>query len=75
LLIKAGGERAGAMARPKKDETMSTISVRLPKGLISEIDRYTEKLKADTRLAGIGRADTIRYLLQMAVRRSARRRS
>ena len=63
------------MARPKKDETMSTISVRLPKGLISEIDRYTEKLKADTLLAGIGRAESIRYLLQMAVRRSARRRS
>jgi metal-responsive CopG/Arc/MetJ family transcriptional regulator len=61
------------MARPKKDETMSAISVRLPQGLISEIDRYTEKLKVETRLATISRADTIRYLLQMAVRPPARR--
>jgi metal-responsive CopG/Arc/MetJ family transcriptional regulator len=75
LAHRGGWGEGRAMARPKKDETMSTISVRLPKGLISEIDRYTEKLKADTRLAGIGRSETIRYLLQMAVRRSARRRS
>jgi metal-responsive CopG/Arc/MetJ family transcriptional regulator len=62
------------MARPKKDETMSIISVRLPKGLISEIDRYTEKLKAGTRITSISRADTVRYLLEMAVRAPARRK-
>ena len=61
------------MARPRKDETMSTISVRLPNGLIAEIDRYTEKLKEETKLASISRADTIRYLLQTAVRPPARR--
>ena len=61
------------MARPKKDEIMSGVSVRLPRGLIEEIDRYTEKLKVETRLAVISRADTIRYLLQMAVRGPARR--
>ncbi len=62
------------MVRPKKGETMSTISVRLPKGLISEIDRYTEKLKAETQLTSISRADTVRYLLEMAVRAPARRK-
>jgi len=61
------------MARPRKDETMSTISVRLPNGLIAEIDRRTEKLKEETKLASISRADTIRYLLQNAVRPPARR--
>lgn len=61
------------MARPRKDETMSAISVRLPKGLIAEIDRYTEKIKAETQLAVISRADAIRHLLQIAVRRPIRR--
>jgi len=62
------------MVRPKKSETMSTISVRLPKGLISEIDRYTEKLKADTRFTSISRADTVRYLLELAIKAPARRK-
>ena len=61
------------MARPRKDETMSTVSVRLPKGLIAEIDRYAEKLRAETKLVAISRADAIRYLLQDAIKRSARR--
>ena len=61
------------MARPKKDETMSTISVRLPKGLIAEIDRYAEKLRAETKLMAISRADAIRYLLQEAIKRPVRR--
>jgi len=61
------------MARPRKDETMSTISVRLPKGLIAEIDRYAERLRADTKLMAISRADAIRHLLQEGIKRTIRR--
>jgi metal-responsive CopG/Arc/MetJ family transcriptional regulator len=61
------------MARPKKPETMDIISIRLPEGLIEEIDRFTEKLKAETPLLAIGRADTVRYLLRIALRDAARK--
>jgi metal-responsive CopG/Arc/MetJ family transcriptional regulator len=61
------------MARPRKDETMSTISVRLPNGLIAEIDRYAERLRTETRLMAISRADAIRHLLQEAIKRPVRR--
>lgn len=33
------------MARPKGDETMETVSVRLPKAMVEEIDRFVESPK------------------------------
>jgi hypothetical protein len=51
------------MTRPKKTETMEVLSIRVPKGLIEELDRYTEKLQEETPLLAINRTDTIRYLL------------
>ena len=35
------------MARPRKDETMETISVRLPSSIMEDVDACTEKLRAD----------------------------
>ena len=56
------------MARPKSDETMETVSVRLPKAMVEEIDRYVESLKGDMPLLNISRADGVRQLLANALK-------
>ena len=56
------------MPRPKKAETMDLLSIRVPKGMIDELDRYTEKLRLETPLLAINRTDTIRYLLARALK-------
>ena len=43
------------MPRPKKDETMETVSVRLPKVMVTEIDNFVEALKGDMPLLNISR--------------------
>ena len=67
------GRAVAYMARPKKPETMDIMSIRLPDGLIEEIDRFTEKLQADTPLLTVGRADTVRYLLKVGLQEVARK--
>ena len=47
---------------------MDILSVRVPKGMIEEIDRYTERLREETPLLAINRTDTIRYLLARALK-------
>ena len=59
------------MARPKKDETMGTVSVRLPRAMVDEIDRFVESLKGDMPLLNISRADGVRQLLANALAMSA----
>jgi hypothetical protein len=59
------------LPRPKKAETMDLLSIRLPKGMIEELDRYTEKLRQETPLLAITRTDTIRYLLARALKEFA----
>jgi hypothetical protein len=59
------------LPRPKKAETMDLLSIRLPKGMIEELDRYTEKLRQETPLLAITRTDTIRYLLARALKELA----
>jgi hypothetical protein len=59
------------MARPKKAETMDLLSIRVPKGMIDELDRYTERLREETPLLAINRTDTIRYLLARALKEFA----
>ncbi len=51
------------MARPKKEETMETVSVRLPKPMIEEIDSFIDDIKQEMPLLNIGRADGIRQLI------------
>ena len=55
------------MARPTKDETMETVSVRLPRAMVEEIDKFVEVLKGDMPLLNIGRADGVRQLLANAL--------
>lgn len=59
------------MARPKKDETMETVSVRLPKVMVAEIDNFVEALKGDMPLLNISRADGVRQLLADALKSKA----
>jgi hypothetical protein len=59
------------MARPRKKETMEVLSIRVPKGMIEEIDRYAERLREETPLLAINRTDAIRYLLARALKEFA----
>ena len=59
------------MARPKKLETMELVSIRVPRAMIDELDRYTETLREETPLLAITRTDTIRYLLARALKELA----
>ena len=59
------------MARPKKDDTMETVSVRLPRMMVDEIDAYVIELKVDMPLLNISRADGVRQLLANALKAEA----
>jgi Arc/MetJ-type ribon-helix-helix transcriptional regulator len=55
------------MARPKKADTMETISVRVPPQMTKEIDIYMDELRAETPLLPISRTDAVRQLLALAL--------
>jgi hypothetical protein len=61
------------MARPKKVDPWVTVSLRLPSALIDEIDRHSERLREETPLLEISRADTMRYLLKLALQDAQRK--
>lgn len=69
-----GESRGGTVARPKTDESMETVSVRLPKAMVEEIDRFVESLKGDMPLLNISRADGVRQLLANALKAGADRK-
>ena len=69
-----GESRWGTVARPKSDESMETVSVRLPKAMVEEIDRFVESLKGDMPLLNISRADGVRQLLANALKAVADRK-
>jgi hypothetical protein len=55
------------MARPKKDNIMQPLSLRLPEGLIQSIDQCARKLQAETPLLEVNRTDALRYLIQLGL--------
>ena len=55
------------MARPRQPETMETISVRLPRAMVAEIDAHVERMRQQTPLLLINRADAVRQLLAEAL--------
>lgn len=61
------------MARPKKDDPWVTVSLRLPPAMIAEIDRHAERLREQTPLLEISRADTMRYLMKVALQEAQKR--
>ena len=56
-------EKTGKRGRPKKENVMETIAVRLPFEIILEIDNYVNKLKKQFQGMNITRADAIRQLI------------
>ena len=55
--------KTGKRDRPKKENVMETIAVRLPFEIILEIDNYVNKLKKQFQGMNITRADAIRQLI------------
>jgi hypothetical protein len=55
------------MARPRKSETMETVSVRIPTAMSTEIDAYMEELQIAMPLLPISRTDAVRQLLALAL--------
>ena len=56
-------EKTGKRGRPKKENVIETIAVRLPFEIILEIDNYVNKLKKQFQGMNITRADAIRQLI------------
>ena len=55
------------MGRPKILDPMETVSVRLPKSVVDEIDDYLTAMKREAPLVMLNRADAIRQLLAIAL--------
>ncbi len=55
------------MGRPKLDERMETVSVRLPRATVERIDGYLETLRAEVPLLLLGRGDAVRQLIAMGL--------
>jgi len=55
------------MARPKKPETLSTISVRLQPSMLDAVDQCAAKLQKEVPLLQVTRTDAVRYLIQLGV--------
>jgi Arc/MetJ-type ribon-helix-helix transcriptional regulator len=53
--------------RPRKVETMETVSVRLPRAMVVEIDAHVGRMREQTPLLLINRADAVRQLLAEAL--------
>ena len=59
--------------RPKKDEVMDTLAVRLPDELVAEIDTYVSRLQDQLPGFNISRADAIRQLLTVGLKAEVER--
>jgi hypothetical protein len=55
------------MGRPKLDETMETVSARLPREMVERLDRFLDSLRAELPLLILNRADAVRQLLAMGL--------
>jgi metal-responsive CopG/Arc/MetJ family transcriptional regulator len=61
------------MARPKKDQTLQAVSIRLPEALLAEVDECARTLQEETPLFEINRTDALRYLIQLGLAQFERR--
>jgi Arc/MetJ-type ribon-helix-helix transcriptional regulator len=52
---------------------METISVRLPRAMVAEIDAYADRMRQQTPLLLINRADAVRQLLAEALQADGRK--
>jgi metal-responsive CopG/Arc/MetJ family transcriptional regulator len=58
------------LGRPKLDETMETVSVRLPKGMLTEVDSYLDRLREEVPLLLLHRGDAVRQLIALGLEAS-----
>ena len=56
------------MGRRKLPDTMETVSVRLPKAVVDEIDGYLADMRAEAPFLMLNRADAIRQLLAIGLK-------
>ena len=61
--------------RPKKKEVMETLTMRLPKKIVTNIDLYLECLQEQLLGLDLTRADAIRQLLAVGLREEEKRLS
>lgn len=63
------------MARPKlpADQRMETISARVTREMADQIDAYLEKMRQDTPLLLLNRADAIRQILAIGLQRISKK--
>ena len=54
--------------RPKKETTMTSLAIRLPKELIFQIDQYQLSLQQDLPGFNLARSDAIRQLIAVGLR-------
>lgn len=62
------------MARPRKDQIMQPLSLRLPEAMIAEVDECARRLQAETPLLEVTRTDALRYLIQLGLAEVARKK-
>ena len=62
------------MARPRKNETLVTVSVRLPQALLAQVDDCAKALENEAPLLQVTRTDAIRYLIQIGLGQFSKRR-
>lgn len=56
------------MGRPKLPDTMETVSVRLPRAVVEEIDIYLARMRDEAPFLMLNRADAIRQLLAIGIK-------
>lgn len=54
--------------RPKKDDAMGALALRLPQALVEEIDAYSAALQEQLPGLNITRADAVRQLIAMGLK-------
>lgn len=61
------------MGRPKLPEPMETVSVRLPKSVVDQVDAYLAQMRAEAPFLLLNRADAMRQLLAIGLDFEARK--
>ena len=55
------------MARPRKEQTMQAVSLRLPEGIIDGVDQCAAQLQEQMPLLEVTRTDALRHLIQLGL--------
>ena len=55
------------MARPRKEQTMQAVSLRLPEHVIVGVDECAAKLQEQMPLLEVTRTDALRHLIQLGL--------